>query len=287
MTRDDYLRRVGYSLNDLPWSMRRDLLAELRGHLEELPAGDLNERLGTPEEYAADLRSAAGLERRRGPIPFLRARRPRNLIAAVVVIALIGLAIGAVVWIDSYQPLAFAGGTQDPLDSKPSLGQAGGSVVFRKGRPFEYGITIQNTGRFAVRVLGVPRGPMDFFAGRLLMSKDQSGRLDQRPLEPFHPFDMKPGSFAGSSSRAPTPAPQEQKAPVPSSGRSYRSGSGSSGEPLQRGSLSPIPSRSTSTRTAHLRKTRPLGRSRQVRRPAGRDPGRRELDEERRRRCAR
>lgn len=38
MTRDAYLRSVGYWLGDLPWSTRRDLMAELRGHLEELPA---------------------------------------------------------------------------------------------------------------------------------------------------------------------------------------------------------------------------------------------------------
>ena len=108
---------------------------------------------------------------------------------------MIGLGIGAIVWIDSYQPIAFAGGTQLPPSSKPSPGAAGVSVVFRKGRPFKYGITIQNTGRFTVRVLGVPRSVTDFYSGRLLMSKDQTGHLDEKPLERFQPFDMKPGSF--------------------------------------------------------------------------------------------
>ncbi len=195
MTPDDYLRNVGFSLRDLPWGMRRDLLAELRGHLDELPPGtDLRTQLGPPEEYAADLRSAAGLERRRGLIAFLRARRPRNLMLTVVGLSVIGLAIGAVVWIDSYQPLAFAGATQDPPDSRPSLGQAGVTVVFRKGRPFEYGIAIGNTGRYTVRVLGIPHSVLDFYVGHLLMSKDQTGSFN-RPLERFHPFDMKPGSF--------------------------------------------------------------------------------------------
>jgi HAAS domain-containing protein len=196
VTGEDYLREVGFGLRDLPWRMRRDLLAELHGHLEELPADtDLEARLGSPEEYAADLRSAAGLERTRGAIAFLRARRPRNLILAAVALTVIGLAIGAVEWVDSYQPIAFAGGTQFPPDSKPSVGQSGVTVTFRKGRPFEYGITIQNTGRFTVRVLGVPRSVTDFYSGRLLMSEDQTGHLDERPLERFHPFDMKPGSF--------------------------------------------------------------------------------------------
>lgn len=194
MKSDDYLRRVAAALSDLPWGVRRDLMAELKAHLEELPA-DEAARLGTPEEYAAEMRTAAGLERRRGPIAFLRARRPRNLILTAVLLAAIGLAIGAVVWIDSYQPIEFAGGTQLPLDAKGSVGQAGYTVVFRKGHPFQYGIVIQNSGRFTVRVLGVPRGVADFYAGPLLMSKDTTPRMDERPLVRFHPFDMKPGSF--------------------------------------------------------------------------------------------
>ena len=196
MTRDEYLRSVGYWLNDLPWGMRRDLLAELRAHLDELPTEtDLLTELGPPEAYAADLRTAAGLERRRGPIAFLRARRPRNLILIILALAVIGLAIGTVVWIDSYQPLASANANQFPLTARPSLGQDGETVVFRRGRPFKLGIAIQNTGRFTVRVLGIPRSNTDFYTGRLLMSKDQGPRLDELPLEPFHPFDMKPGSF--------------------------------------------------------------------------------------------
>jgi hypothetical protein len=196
VTTDDYLVLVGYELRDLPWKTRRDLLAEIRGHLAELPdETDLLARLGRPEQYASDMRAAAGLERRRGLIAFLRARRLRNLILIAVLLIVAGLAIGAVAWINSYQPLVFAGGAQLPLDSKPSPGQAGVTVEFRKGRPFLYGITIHNSGRFTVRVLGIPKSVTDFYAGRVLMSKDQSGGLNERPLERFHPFDMKPGSF--------------------------------------------------------------------------------------------
>jgi hypothetical protein len=190
---DDYLRRVDAALSDLPWSVRRDLMAELKSHLEELPP-DEAARLGTPEEYAAEMRTAAGLEHRRGPIAFLRARRPRNLILLALALTLIGLTIGAVVWIDSYQPLAWANATQEPLDSKPSPGQPGVTVVFRKGHRYLYGIVIRNTGRFTVRVLGVPRDVTDFYAGPLLMSKDTTPRMNEKPLEPFHPFDMKPGA---------------------------------------------------------------------------------------------
>lgn len=193
MTRDDYLRGVGYWLSDLPWRTRSDLIAEIRRNLDELPPDtDLGERLGTPEEYVAELRSAAGLERRRGVIAFLRARRPRNLILAVATLALIGLAIGAVVWVDGYQPIVYGNAAQDPLDSKPSPGAPGVTVVFRKGRPFLYGVTIRNGGRFPVRILGVPRGVTDFYRARLLVNKPNPAE-NERPLERFRPFDLQPG----------------------------------------------------------------------------------------------
>lgn len=194
MTAEEYLRRVDFWLRDLPWSTRRELVSELRGHLSELPADEVGS-LGEPEDYAADLRSAAGLERHRGAIAFLRARRPRNLILAAAALTVTVLAIGFAAWVDSYQPIAFAGAIQFPVDAKPSRGQAGETVVFRKGRPFQYGIAIQNTGRFTVRVLGVPKSVTDFYAGHLLMSEDQTGRLSEKPLESFHPFEMKPGSY--------------------------------------------------------------------------------------------
>lgn len=191
MTRDEYLRGVEYWLTDLPWSTRRDLLAEIRGQLDELPAGtDLKARLGMPEEYVAELRSAAGLERRRGPIAFLQARRPRNLVLTTVALIAVGLAIGAVVWVDSYQPITLGGYTQLPVAAQP-FGQSV-SVAFRKGQPFHYGITLQNSGRFAVRILGVPKSNLDFYSGRLLMS-DLAHGFPPKSLERFHPFDLKPG----------------------------------------------------------------------------------------------
>lgn len=193
MTAEDYVRRVSLELGDLPWRQRRDLVAELEAHLAELPEEtNFHERLGAPERYAADMRSAAGLERRRGLVAFLRARRPRNLILLVVTLAAIGLAIGAVAWIDSYQPIVFAGGTQLPPDSKPSAGQAGATVVFRRGRPFEYGITIHNDGRFTARVLGVPRSATDFFKARLYVNTPSPAE-NELPLERFRPFDLHPG----------------------------------------------------------------------------------------------
>lgn len=189
MTTEEYLRRVEWSLRDLPWGMRRRLVADLRAHLAEAPSLDA---LGTPEEYAADLRAAEGIERRRGPIAFLRARRPRNVAAAVVVLTLIGLAIGAVEWVDSYQPLVFGNGTMDPQGAVPA--PTGGEwVVFHEGRPFRYGFTVRNDGRFTVRVVGsqYPYGlPVSV---RLLMSGPTRNGGMPLPSGPFRPVDLKPG----------------------------------------------------------------------------------------------
>jgi hypothetical protein len=190
---DDYLRSVSFELGDLPWGQRQELLAEIRTHLDELPAGtDLEARLGTPKKYAADLRAAAGLERRHGARAFLLARRPRTLVLIVVALTVIGLAIGAVVWIDSYQPLAFYSGEEPPLGVVEQPG--GEMVVFRKGQPFRLGLDIKNTGGFTVRVLGVSYGPgRQLFTARLFMSAPMRHSGFPRPYRLFRPFDMKPG----------------------------------------------------------------------------------------------
>jgi len=59
-----YLDGVGASLADLPVDDRADLLDELATHLDELATeGDapLVSRLGSPQDYAAELRASAGL----------------------------------------------------------------------------------------------------------------------------------------------------------------------------------------------------------------------------------
>lgn len=62
---DPYLAAVAAALAGVPEPERQELLDDLAEHLAELAAdddGDLAERLGTPEAYAAELVASAGIE---------------------------------------------------------------------------------------------------------------------------------------------------------------------------------------------------------------------------------
>jgi hypothetical protein len=193
----DYLRLVAYRLRDLPWRTRKELVSDLRAHLGEVPAGeDLVEKLGPPERYAADLRASAGLGQHHGPVACLRARRPRNLAIVAAVIAVGGLVIAAVVWVQSYQPIVFGDGSFFPANSQTSPAGDSVSVTYRDGRPFQLGITIRNSGAFSVRILG---GPMPEphaiypFSARLLVSGSLRNGGVHGPFTTFRPFDLNPG----------------------------------------------------------------------------------------------
>lgn len=198
MTADEYLRQVEFALRDLPWGQRRDLIAELRRHLAELPPDtNLRERLGSPEQYAADLRAAAGLEQQHGFIAFIRAKRPRNVVVTVivttVVTVVVGLGIGALAWIKSYQPLDFGSTYRYPTHSVEVPGGAT-AVVVHEGRPFVLGFEIENRGRYAVRILGVPVDPYGSFTARVLMyPPTRYGGPTDTNAKPFRPFTLAPG----------------------------------------------------------------------------------------------
>jgi hypothetical protein len=197
VTADEYLRRVAWELSDLPWGMRKDLLADLRAHLTELPDGTDLAELGSPEQYAADLRSAAGLEHRRGLVAFLSARRPRNVILVLVALIGLGLTIGALAWIASYQPLSTGNGAQYPPEVKPMVGSDSEQVRFRQGAPFEVGVSVVNTGRFTVRVLGSTLLGYVPVSARLVMSGPIVNHGGFPPAHRrFTPFDLKPGQVA-------------------------------------------------------------------------------------------
>lgn len=78
-----YLARVRAALADLPAGDQDELLADLESHLTEVAGeqgeGTLESRLGPPEEYAAELRTAAGLPARSSVDSPGAARRVREL----------------------------------------------------------------------------------------------------------------------------------------------------------------------------------------------------------------
>jgi hypothetical protein len=117
------------------------------------------------------------------------------LIIAVAMLILIGLAIGTVEWVASYQPVVAAGSMANPVGAKhDSIGDVE-SVVFHQGRPFRFGIDILNAGSHTVRVLGVSYGPGQIpFSARLLVSGPSLGGTVM-PLTRFHPFDLPPGQI--------------------------------------------------------------------------------------------
>lgn len=213
-----YLERLSSAAHDLPKASRRELLDEIDQHIRHSLAETapttrdemlaLLEQVGDPAEIAAaaDDRADERAGRRSGLIAYLR-RRPLRVILGAAALTVIGLAIGSVAWIQSYQPLLASG----------SLARGGRvPVAFHPGVRFNVGIDVQNNGRFTVRVLGVPyrSGP---FAGlpvsaRVMMSR-AIGRTRKGALrcggvvnpfcgvvapkgayyEPFHPFDLQPG----------------------------------------------------------------------------------------------
>ena len=205
VTPDEYIGRVEQALTDLPWRQRRELVAELREHLAEFPPdASLVERLGAPERYATDLRDAAGLERRRGPIAFIRSFRPRTVVIALVALTAIGLAIAAAAWINSYQPIVAGNGSWDTPGSRPAPGADMEDVQFHAGKLFEVGLSFVNSGRFTVHVTSVtPRGSsvrdsgLPLAGAQLYLAGPGPNTGSYRdPHKPFQPFDLAPGQRA-------------------------------------------------------------------------------------------
>ncbi len=80
-----YLDRVRAALRDLPADEREELLEDLPAHLADVETetgGALEERLGSPEEYAAELRQSAGIGPSRKLVPAGLTTRAKRRAAA-------------------------------------------------------------------------------------------------------------------------------------------------------------------------------------------------------------
>jgi uncharacterized membrane protein len=94
-----YAAAVRAAVADLPAGEREQLLDDLEAHLAEVAAESalpLDERLGPPETYATELRTAYGAPARRNAPP--RPRRRRWRLALAILVPLLAIGIGAAVW---------------------------------------------------------------------------------------------------------------------------------------------------------------------------------------------
>jgi len=99
-----YLDRVRAAMSDLPEETRDELLEDLPDHLTEVlaeDAGTLEERLGSPEAYAAELRAAAGMGAAAAPANSSGLRRLRDGLARLDVTAgrLLGYGRASQLWL--------------------------------------------------------------------------------------------------------------------------------------------------------------------------------------------
>jgi uncharacterized membrane protein len=85
----EYLGRVDDLLGGIDEEERLSLLADLADQLEELSESEIAERLGSPEEFAAEYRRSAGLE---SP-----SDRTRSYSTAATVISTLALPVGILV----------------------------------------------------------------------------------------------------------------------------------------------------------------------------------------------
>jgi HAAS domain-containing protein len=215
----DYLGRLAAAAHDLPETRREELLGEIEEHIRqaaaEKPAGSRGEMLallaqvGDPAEIAAAAHDPAD-----AVAP--RRRRWRTMVVALAVLAVvIALAAGAAAWAWTYQPLAFAPADVLPANAVNTYGEDdhGALVGYNEhGHPF-FGVTLENTGHFTVRVLGNAEygAPLPIFrtwSARLLGARYVKAdkphcsvrekvplacTLKLGPLKPFSPVDLAPG----------------------------------------------------------------------------------------------
>lgn len=64
--------------------------------------------------------------------------------------------------------------------------------MFRSGKPFQFGVSVRNTGRFPVRIIEIPllRSFQWPFSVRPFLSSE---KITGKPVSAFHPFTLRPG----------------------------------------------------------------------------------------------
>jgi len=154
-----YVDRVLRRLRDLPPPERAEIAADLSRRIDDLgsiTSPELEAELGVPDEWAAGVREAMGLE----PWPPRAVRRRHRLIGLAVVVALVGVAVAIIVGrsgANDGPSLAFEGSTMSSGDARFV-----GSVLevpARNGASVEFAVVVTNRAHHQVEVVGLTAFP--------------------------------------------------------------------------------------------------------------------------------
>jgi hypothetical protein len=134
--------------------------------------------------------------------------RTTALVAGAAAAVIATAAVVLFVWLGAYAPLDatrssnFAPGPGLGANVLPTFGSGGKPVfipAYRKGRPFDTAFTLENTGRFAVTVLGLAAQPQDVsavIAQAVLASDVATVSADPAHLHAFGSLRLEPHDTA-------------------------------------------------------------------------------------------
>jgi hypothetical protein len=134
--------------------------------------------------------------------------RTAALVTGGVVIVVAVAAVVLLVWLKAYAPLNathsrdFAPGPGIGANIQPVFGSGGKPVfipAYRRGRPFDTAFTLENTGRFAVTVIGLasrPQAAGALTAQAVLASNFATASADPAHLHPLGGLRLEPHDTA-------------------------------------------------------------------------------------------
>lgn len=194
-----YYGTVADSVDDIPWRERQRILDTLADRLGALgPDDSPTSELGPPEDYAAQVRAAAGATTERGgSFARLRASRTRTKVllgaAAFLVVVLVAGAVSAL----RYQPLR-AEGTAEAVDPGLVVQDAGGvqglTVRFQPGGQILVRYSLTNSGLVDVNIDGIDiekRFPVKVKELRIVR-EETATTVDFDSATPVDDFAVKP-----------------------------------------------------------------------------------------------
>ena len=143
-----------------------------------------------------------------GTSPERHPLRTAALVAGAIAVLAAVAAVALFLWLSTYAPLNatrssdFAPGPGLGANVQPTFGSGGKPVfipAYRGGRPFDTAFTLENTGRFAVTVLGLAAPPQDsgaLTAQAVLASDYATASADPSHLHALSSLRLEPHDTA-------------------------------------------------------------------------------------------